>query len=429
MSLPKNALYTNKVQTSYARNYQSQIQPQNGLSYNAGETIIVNVPTSPNIVMSGADTVLKCTLNFSNAAVSTANLDRGGIAGVIQRVRIFHGSTLLSDVDNYGNLSALMVTLQQSSDTVAGKMQILQGCGSHSGENLLNAADAGDHNFEYAFPLMSILTMTNSYVPLFALSGSSLRLEIQLVSSISKFITSTTALGAHSTKSLLSDVELVCNFMEISDSGMAIIKNASGGVVQWVVSDFRNYGYNATLQTSETQLSVPIPSKFNSLKSLFWSFRQNSAGIAARYPNESCKFGLKEYSLRIGSQTMPTKAPSSTSQFFSELLRSIGCVSDVNHETNFSKANYSADVPVAYAVLDADGNAVSSKSFYAGMDLESYSNCNSDSIYSGYNSSVDDIFWNPTFNGQASATNIRIDTYSMFDSLILIQDGVATVQY
>ena len=424
MSLPKNALYTNKVQTSYARNYQSQIQPQNGLNYNAGETIIINVPTSNNLLMSGSDTVLKCSLNFSNGAVSTANLDRGGIAGVIQRVRIFHASTLLSDVDNYGNLINMMTTLQQSSDTVSGKMQILQGTGNHSGEDLLVAATAdGDKSYEYSFPLMSILTMTNNYIPLFSMSGSPLRIEIQLVSSIPKFITSTAALGAHSTKSLLTDVEMVCNFMELSDNAMQIVKNASGPVVQWVVSDFRNYGYNNTLQTSETQLSVPIPAKFNSLKSLFWSFRQNSAGIAARYANESCKFGLNSYSLRIGSQTMPTKAPSSTSQFFSELLRSIGCVSDVNHETNFSKANYSADTPDAYAA------GVSSKSFYAAMDLESYSNCESSSIYSGYNSSVDDIFYNPTFNGQVAATNIRVDTYSMFDSLILIQDGVATVQY
>jgi len=173
----------------------------------------------------------------------------------------------------------------------------------------------------------------------------------------------------------------------------------------------------------ETQLSVPIPAKFNSLKSLFWSFRAHSSGVAARYPNESCKFGLKEYTLRIGSQTMPTKPVSGTSHFFSELLRGIGCVSDINNETNFSKANYSADTPSDY-----DGPNVSSRSFYSAMDLESYSNCDNSSIYSGYNSSLDDIFYNPVFVPTADA-NIRVDTYAMFDSLILIENGVATVQY
>ena len=425
MSLPKNALYTNKVQTSYARNYQSQIQPQNGLNYNAGETIIINVPTSPNLVMSAQDSIMKLTLNIANAAACIANFDRGGIAGVIQRLRIFHGSTLLSDVDNYGNLVNMMTTLQQSTDSVSGKLSILQGTGNHTGETLLSGpAEAGSHDFEYSFPLMSILTMTNNYVPLFALSGAPLRIEIQLVSSINRFITSTSALTVPGNKSLLSGVELVANFMEISDSGMAIIKNASGGVVQWVVSDFRNYGYNAVLANGvEQQLSVPIPAKFNSLKSLFWSFRAHSTGVDTFYPNESVRCGLKEYSLRLGASVLPSKPVSGTSHFFSELLRGIGCVSDVNHETNFNKANYSANNPEVYA-----GPGDASKAFYAAMDLESYSNCSTDSIYSGYNSSVDDIFYNPVFVPTANA-NIRVDTYAMFDSLILIENGVATVQY
>ena len=36
MSLPKNCLYTNKINSSYSRNYQAVIQPQNG-NANLGE--------------------------------------------------------------------------------------------------------------------------------------------------------------------------------------------------------------------------------------------------------------------------------------------------------------------------------------------------------------------------------------------------------
>ena len=43
MSLPKQLLYNNKIEASYARNYQSNIAPQNGQSYNLGETIIFNI--------------------------------------------------------------------------------------------------------------------------------------------------------------------------------------------------------------------------------------------------------------------------------------------------------------------------------------------------------------------------------------------------
>jgi hypothetical protein len=56
MSLPKNCLYTNKLQSSYARNFMTSIQPQNG-DANLNDTIIFNIPTGGNLLMSGADTV------------------------------------------------------------------------------------------------------------------------------------------------------------------------------------------------------------------------------------------------------------------------------------------------------------------------------------------------------------------------------------
>jgi hypothetical protein len=275
MSLPKQTLYTNKIRGSHARNYQSNIAPQNGREYSLGETVIINIPTARNIVMSGADTMLKCSLNLATSADNAvAALDKAGIASVIQRMRIFHGSTSLMDSDNYGNLFNMMTALQQSGDNVAAKLESLQGTAYQKGI-VMSKTTAGDVSIAFNFNLLSILTLTSNYVPLFAMTGAPLRIELQLVSDVNKILASTAAatFGAHSTKTLLTDVELVCNMMEMSDAGMEMILKAAGPVVQWVVSDYRNYGSNVVLGTSETQLSVPIPAKFNSLKSLFWSFR------------------------------------------------------------------------------------------------------------------------------------------------------------
>ena len=47
------------------------------------------------------------------------------------------------------------------------------------------------------------------------------------------------------------------SLMELSDSGMNIIKQSiGGGSLQWVTQDYRNYGFNASLATSETSLSI-----------------------------------------------------------------------------------------------------------------------------------------------------------------------------
>ena len=50
--LPKNLKYQNKVESASARAYTSAIQPQNGTGiYTAGNTITINIPTSPNTVL------------------------------------------------------------------------------------------------------------------------------------------------------------------------------------------------------------------------------------------------------------------------------------------------------------------------------------------------------------------------------------------
>jgi hypothetical protein len=105
MSLPKNCLYTNSIESSYARNYNNNIAPQNGLGpYGVGETIIINIPTGRNLVMSGADSLFKFSLTARNDATA-----------------------LLSDIDNYNNLVGMMMALQQSGDSAKGKMNILAG--------------------------------------------------------------------------------------------------------------------------------------------------------------------------------------------------------------------------------------------------------------------------------------------------------------
>ena len=143
MSLPKQCLYTNKINSSYARNYNAAIAPVNGTSYSLGETIIINIPTGYNTVMSAKDSLLKFNLNLRGAAALptvVAYFNRCGAFGAIQRLRIFHGSVLLSDIDNYSCLLEMLLNAQLSGDIMGGKMEILAGTGLQQGMSLLAAA-------------------------------------------------------------------------------------------------------------------------------------------------------------------------------------------------------------------------------------------------------------------------------------------------
>ena len=435
MSLPKNCLYTNKINSSYSRNYQAVIQPQNG-NANLGETLIFNIPTGGNLVLSGVDCVLKFALSIKNggtaAADGTIKLNKGGAYGVFQRMRVFAGGILISDIDNYGNLMDMLVTCQQSTDTVSGKYKILAGTENSVGASLgALLGDADSAQYFYCLPLMSIFSLTNNYVPLFALGGTPLRVELQVVSSITQVARSLTAILPPTARELLTNIELVCNMMELSDTGMNIIKNAIGsGPLQWVTQDYRNYSQNIIVTNSDTTVSIPIPAKFNSLNSLFFSFRGNPGGLLTRMANESNKFHLQEYFFRIGSRTLPIKPPNSVPEFLSELMRAFGSVSDVNHETNISFEAYNKNVSAAITSATLPATEIYVGSFYVGIDLESYSNTSNDTIYSGMNTSSDDIFFVPRFGAANGAnTSVRVDSYALYDQLILIQNGQVSVNY
>ena len=58
--LPKNLLYQTKSESAAARSYKANIAPQNGTGpYTPNQTIIINIPTSPNLVTAMSENYLK----------------------------------------------------------------------------------------------------------------------------------------------------------------------------------------------------------------------------------------------------------------------------------------------------------------------------------------------------------------------------------
>jgi hypothetical protein len=345
---------------------------------------------------------------------------------------VFVAGVLISDIDNYANLLDMLITCQQSTDTVMGKYTILAGTTNGIGVTL-DALAAGVDSVTYNFclPLLSVLSLTNNYVPLFAMSNGPLRIELQVVSSVQQIVRTLAQAAAPVNKSLLTNIELVCNMIELSDSGMAIIKNSIGNQpLQWVCQDYRNYTQSITLNAADTTVSIPVPAKFNSLNSLFFTFRSDPGGAVARMANESNRFSLSEYFFRIGSKTLPTKSPNSYPEMFSELMRAFGCVADVNHETNLSVDSYTKALPQTLTGAGAPAGVNTIGAFYVGIDLESYSNTSmSEGVYTGTNTSNDDIFFIPRFGANAANTIVRVDAYALFDQLILIENGQVRVNY
>jgi hypothetical protein len=420
-------MYNNKISSAYARNFTSVIDAQNTSEYSVGQTAIINLPTMNNQFLSGADSVLSLTLRLRAAAGVNAaycRLNRCGIAGCIQRLRIFHGSNLLMDLDNYGTLASLLTSYQLAKEDVEGKHQVLAGTDQGHGRDLGAITNAADVSVDFAIPLLSILSLTDNYVPMFALTNASLRMEIQFVSNTNLFLTSDQAVdGAVGSGKTFNNVKFIGNYVEVSDSGMQIIaQSLEGRPLEWVCQSYANYVFNTSLVVGTKQVSMPVPAKFNSLKALYFITRQHFAGDTDQPADDMPRFGLNEYSVRIGSKVIPSTKPNSTPQFLAEMERALGSVSNRVSPHNYTYAQITTDGSVA-----PDINAVSS-AFAVGIETESYSSAPMNSVYQGLNTSTDDIFYQPTYVHTA-AVDVRIDCFASYDQLITIENGQASVQF
>jgi hypothetical protein len=482
--LPKNLKYQTRIESAPSKSYRSNLAPQNGTGdYKFGDTIIFNIPTRNNLVLVPTESYLKFDVQFTNpTAANYLRWDSCGSHGLIQRLRIFHGSNLLQDIDNYGMLAKLFFDLQVSTDASYGKYNILAGTrndlntqlpaiaeanapaaaaayaqgdttttitlvnaikaainganrqslqinsGEIIGENV--GAGATTTKLTYCLNLFSLLgTLSTQYFPLFACTSGPLRLELQIVSSATQCVGTITDL----TPLVINNCEYVANMIELSDSAMAMIQSSlNGQPLQYVVPDYKNYAYTAPSFAANTltQIQMSIPAKFSSLKSLLLSFRDRSTGTLTYFPFSSIKAGIVDYTFRVGSVVFPPKAPSTIPEMFAEVLKAIGSMSDLHHQPSIEKFTYTIDRN-ATAIAAANFSSLNSGSFYVGLDLENYANANKDSIFAGYNSNTDDIYFVGNFRTAAGSGDItlRIDAYAMFDEVVVFENNTAYCRF
>ena len=502
--LPKNLKYGGKVESAVARSFRTNIAPQNGTGpYTLGDTIIINIPTRANLVLATTESYLKfrCAIT-SGTAANNFRLDSCGIHNVIQRIRVFSGSNLLEDIDSYGMLAKMMFDLQVSTDSAYGKYNATSGTRNdlvsflpaataatttanpaigiaslqaNSGELIgqqafqtglsavvPTAVNAGQIVSDtYCINLVSIVgsLCSANYFPLFACSSAPLRVEIQLVGQMQNFVNQKTVATAQSTMAI-TNCEYIAQFIELGDEAMRGVYGALGSEpMQLVMPEYRNYQYNATLiSNAQTQINMPIPAKFSSLKSLLISCRDQGTGAPTLFPTSSVSQGIQQYQFRLGSQVVPSKPPDTLQEMFEEVLKAVGSISDLQHSPSIEKFSYSlynstsstaaaqtlgsngaflvsVDAPATTTATSLYPTAVSvsnnnSGAFYVGLDLENYCAASKDGIFSGYNSNTDDIFWVPTFQTVIGGNpQMRFDAFACFDQVVIFQDNTAFVKF
>jgi hypothetical protein len=320
-------------------------------------------------------------------------------------------------------------------------------------------AGTGITSDTYCINLINLLgsLCKNEYFPLFACSSAPIRLELQLVSGVNNLCASLVSTLANSFT--VTNCEYIGQFIELGDQAMSMIYSSLGSEpLQMVVPDYRNYqgSYQVTIG-SNTVLNFPIPAKFSSLKSIICTVRDRTPSniqTNSYFPTSSVSFGIQSYQFRLGAQIVPSKPPDTIPEMFEEMIKAVASIADLNHQPSIEKFTYQLANSCAYNTIANQGIGTSTSfavtidgvgtvsncnagSFYAGIDLESYSSASKNAIFSGYNSNTQDIFWQPTFNPIANTTavsgigangttyNLRFDAFANYDCVVVFQDNTA----
>jgi len=444
--IPANLKYQSKVESAPARRYLTQIQPQGSTSgYNPGDTITINIPTRSNTCLIPSESYLRGQFNLIATTASTSStLESCGFHQFIQRIRVFHGSNLLEDIDNYGQLAKILYDYQAPEDAVKGRFAITSGTNEeYSGVGVAAAALANVRSvnrgralgslpisatgtaFQFSMNLVSMVGALSGhhYLPLWEMTAAPLRVEIVLQSSLIRAMMVEGGAGLSFTA---SGINYCGEFLELPDSAIAAIKSGSSSPMQMVLPSYRSYTNSAAITTAGTQVSFPVPCKFSSLKNIFVATR-TTAGTAAQYPSSHCKFGLTSYNFRVGSEVLPSTAPTSIPEIYNEAVKCFGSLADLQLQPSIDNTAFSLDVPNTVAGL-TEASTEDSGAFLVGIDMEIYQNADKSSIFAGTNTNTSDIFFIANHTPAGNVTILQT-AFAAYDQVLVYENGVCYARY
>ena len=218
----------------------------------------------------------------------------------------------------------------------------------------------------------------------------------------------------------LSDIELVCGIVEVDNAAQQMIDASSGGIYAISSTGYKNYTSNAG-GNNETEVSLLVPAKASSMKSLFTVMRPQA------HLNNPAEFGigcrdradLTEFHLSVGGQRVPSGKPVKVlgGNSFMELMKCFNGISNLNQRCDFGKTRYELSSSTA------NDTAIATKgAFLCGVELEAYGN---DGVESGMNTLGSNIFWNGQFDSITEAMHFSF--FSMYDTLITVENGILSV--
>jgi len=328
--------------------------------YAPGALIRLEIPTSPGTFLQCGTTQIKFNLNarIPGGGVPPANsgyyfLDSTA-ASLIRRVRVYSGSSLIEDINEYSKIVELMSDAQKSNNecetvgfvegnegapvpaplvaqyitapTAAG----MQHVGDDSNRSCLDNANVRQTNLEwdsllanvgqaaavdqppyqFTIPLMSgtIGTMCPKWFPLGAAGAAPIRVEIELNQNNAGVYQTVASNALGAVDWFLDHVEIHCDIVQLDGNAMRLVEQSVGGDFVVNTSTFRHS--QAVVALGSNASSTLLPFRFSSVKCLLSRQYPQAAEVSLVRRSQSCaiRSNATEYHHMIGSSHVPTNS-------------------------------------------------------------------------------------------------------------------------
>ena len=308
-----------------SRSFKVKINPANGNSFTAGNTIDISLPGN----LAGQYYVPEqMFLKFRVSNTAAIQLDRAGAASMIKRCQITSAGSTLYDLNNYNVLATALMDTDCTADWKASSGNVLMGT---LGDQLQGEAIAAGSTRTYCVPLMlSPMSMTTPtrMIPAFSLSSLNYRVTLAPDAEV--------GVSAGGTALVYDEVQMVCLMCELSPGAQAQIDQMTGGQYNILANSYINS--QATLAAGVSSLTANLGVSVSSLERIIVVHRPSAtANAAAAFSlGNRTTSDLTEFQFLINSENYPAtaiKVDDKGAETYAELL-----IAD-HALTSFSKGN------------------------------------------------------------------------------------------
>ena len=394
-------------------------------AYPLGSYFIINIPRcGPDYVFDPMNSFLR--FNASNSD-GTGVLDWAhSVNSVISKLEVLHAGNVLETVDNYPQLSALLLDTQIDQSTRINGLNLTMGCGTTLNAPGLGAALAANGSNWYSITLLSgiVGSLARNYIPVNDLQGS-IQIRITLAHWNQIGIWST-ALAADSDAAIsIQNIEFHANMIKLSPEVMAMIRSPEYTIYS---ETYTNFQQTMAAAAGSSQIEQLIPTRYSSLKTVFLTMRKTTSVLNATHgnliPTTRSSFGIVDYCFRLGSEQIPPTRVRCTGFGFIEPFEALKVALHCGGNTIASMGILNAANYIVAAPSGADATSTNGGYFVIGQDFETYSG-KSGQLLSGCSTLGRDLYFSANIG--AMAAGAVFDYFLHYDIKLIIKDGVLTV--